>query len=163
MESYEIFKDIKGYPNYQISNMGRVWSIKRQKYLKPVINDKGYCVVLLYSINGKRKQEYIHRLVALAFLQNPDNLPTVNHKNEIKADNRVDNLEWMSVIDNNNYGTRLERIAEKKRKPVVIVETGEVFKSVKDCAEAIGVLPSTVSGVLSGRNNTAKGFHIKFI
>lgn len=108
----EIWKDIKGYEGlYQISSLGRIKSLKRKIYkrkcndtivsLKP--NNKGYCKVILHN-NGKRKAVFVHRLVAEHFIDNPDNLPQVNHKNEIKTDNNVENLEWISANDNLNYG-----------------------------------------------------------
>ena len=103
----EIFKDIPQYGGrYQISNYGRVWSVIRQKYLKPVVNSRGYCVITLYAENGKKKNEAIHRLVALTFLDNPNKYPCVNHKDEDKTNNNVDNLEWCSWQYNNTYNDR---------------------------------------------------------
>ena len=102
----EIFKDIPQYGGkYQISNYGRVWSVISQKYLKssPV---KGYLRVSMIAPNGKRKDEFIHRLVALTFLDNPNKYPCVNHKDENKLNNNVDNLEWCSWQYNNTYHDR---------------------------------------------------------
>ena len=102
----EIWKDCKGYEGlYQVSDNGIVWSVRSQKKLKPAMNTKGYLFVSLYARNGKIKNEYIHRLVALAFLENPNNYPQVNHKDEDKHNNTVENLEWMTCKDNINYGT----------------------------------------------------------
>ena len=116
MEIKEIFKDIKGYPGYQISNLGRVWSIKTQRYLKGTVSMSGYVYVHLTAANGKHKKERLHRLVAIAFLDNPDDLPQVNHLDENKLNNCVDNLEWCDAKSNNNYGTRNERISSTRRK-----------------------------------------------
>lgn len=114
MENREIWKDVKGYEGlYQVSNLGRIWSVKSQKYLKPWVNTCGYHLVGLISKNGKQKKEQIHRLVALAFIENPNNYPQVNHKDENKGNNCVENLEWVTAKQNCNYGTRNERIAEK--------------------------------------------------
>lgn len=101
MEIAEIWKDIKGYPGYQISNMGRIWSIKSNNYLSPWKNNSGYRVINIQAANGKRKGELIHRLVALAFVENPDKKPEVNHIDRNKENNRMDNLEWVTKSENN--------------------------------------------------------------
>ena len=107
-QNMEIFKDIKGYPGYQISNLGRVWSCKqRGRYMKPSPNNRGYLQINLIAANGKRKKELIHRLVALHFIDNPDNKPEVNHINHIRDDNRVENLEWVTKSENNTLGRKL--------------------------------------------------------
>ena len=121
----EKWKDIKGYPDYMISNLGRVKSIgrwincknkgkrwKKEEIMKPSVNKKGYLFVSLCK-NGHKKNYSVHRLVAQAFISNPNNYPQVNHKNEIKDDNRVENLEYCDAKYNMNYGTIKERIAEK--------------------------------------------------
>lgn len=102
----ETWKDIKGYPGYQISNLGRIWSVKSHKYLSPFTNNRGYKVINIIAINGKRKGELIHRLVALAFIDNPEGKPEVNHINHIRDDNRVENLEWVTHSENNTIGRK---------------------------------------------------------
>ena len=100
----EIWKDCKGYEGkYQVSNLGRVWSIGSQKYLKGSTDKDGYMCVYLTAKNGKTKIEKIHRLVALVFLDNPNNYPQVNHKDENKQNNCVDNLEWCDTKYNTTY------------------------------------------------------------
>lgn len=94
----EIFKTIVG--TYSISNLGNVRNDKTGKVLKPSINNCGYKIIVLLG-----KCYAVHRLVAQAFIPNPNNLSDVNHINEIKTDNRVENLEWMSHKDNMNYGS----------------------------------------------------------
>ena len=86
--------------------MGRVWSVKGQKYLNGTVAKNGYVYVHLTALNGKRKKERLHRLVALAFIDNPEGLSQVNHIDENKLNNAVDNLEWCSAKYNANYGTR---------------------------------------------------------
>ena len=105
------------YENYQVSNFGQILSLNfhrsgKPKLLKTGKNKKGYLMVD-FSKNGKRKTFLVHRLVAEAFLPNLDNLPCVNHKDEIITNNRVDNLEWCTYEENNNYGTRNERISKE--------------------------------------------------
>ena len=102
----EIWKDIKGYEGlYQVSNLGRVKSLKfgKERILKPGRKKIGYLIVLLYDNNGICKWFRIHRLVAEAFIPNPNNLPEVNHKDEDKSNNRVSNLEWCTRQYNNEY------------------------------------------------------------
>ena len=108
----EIWKDVVGWEGlYQVSSFGRVKSFRKKEphLLSTCVGAHGYCVVLLHDGNGQRKNERVHRLVAQAFIPNPDNLPQVNHKDECKTNNRVDNLEWCTAKYNNNYGTYIER------------------------------------------------------
>lgn len=125
----EIWKDINGYIGiYQVSNMGNVRSLQREEYkcrqgyrvrkgrqLKPGRDKKGYLLVGLRK-DGKCKTRRIHRLVAEAFIPNPNNLPQINHKDENKCNNTVDNLEWCTPSYNINYGkaNMLRAISLKK-------------------------------------------------
>lgn len=112
----ENWKEIKGFGgNYSVSSEGRVRSNgllkgknSKVRILKTEMSKKGYLRVGLTK-DGKQKKYLVHRLVAMAFLDNPNNLPEVNHRNEIKTDNRVENLEWMSRRDNMNYGDRTKK------------------------------------------------------
>ena len=112
----EEWRPIEGYEGlYEVSNLGRVRSLDRFYYrlhkgkvLSPTKDRYGYLTVTL-NCNGKSKTIKIHRLVAQAFLPNPDNLPQVNHKDEDKTNNNVDNLEWCTAKYNVNFGTRQER------------------------------------------------------
>ena len=115
----EIWKDIKEYEGlYKISNIGNVYSVKRKKVMSPRYNKaRGYLDVLL-TRNKKRKRFYIHRLVAKEFILNPNNYPIINHKDENKLNNNMENLEWCTVKYNNNYGNAKEKrtLALRKRK-----------------------------------------------
>lgn len=93
-EATEEWKVIKDFPKYMISSYGRVFSTKRNKILKPY-NSHGYCVVDLGERRDNRRASYVHRLVADAFISNPDNKEEVNHINSVRHDNRVENLEWV--------------------------------------------------------------------
>ena len=117
----ELWKDIKNYEgHYQVSNFGRVKSIKfgKEIILKPVTDRHGYLIVGLWK-NNKQKTYKVHRLVMEAFIPNTDNLPCVNHKDEDKTNNNVENLEWCTYTYNNNYGTRIERISKRRSKTVL--------------------------------------------
>ena len=117
----EEWEDIEGYENlYQVSNMGRVKSLgngksnkSKLKIMKTNLNHKGYPMISLCK-DGKNKGYSVHRLVAKAFIPNPDNLPQVNHIDENKENNCVDNLEWCTNEYNHNYGTRIERVRQKQ-------------------------------------------------
>lgn len=111
----EIWKDIKDYEGlYQVSNLGRVRNIRhnKNKILKPIYHKKYYQITL--SKNNIRVQYRIHRLVATAFIPNPENLPEVNHKDENKVNNCVSNLEWCDSKYNNNYNNKGKRISKAK-------------------------------------------------
>ncbi len=129
MNNKEEWRPIEGYEGIcEVSSKGRVRSIDRYivdkngmrkfirgRYLSIHKDRDGYNMVSLNK-NNTSKMYSVHRLVAYAFIANPNNLPSVNHINEIKTDNRVENLEWCSVEYNNTYGTRLERMVETKEK-----------------------------------------------
>lgn len=105
----EEWKPVSGYEGYySVSNMGTVWSHYNEKPLKPILTKGGYHVVHL-SLFGKATRVPVHRVVAEAFIPNPEAKPTVNHINEIKTDNRADNLEWATVREQNIHGTRIVR------------------------------------------------------
>lgn len=146
----EIFKDIEGYEgSYQVSNEGRVKSLKYRKehILKPS-NSRGYLRVALCK-NNKRNDYSIHRLVASAFIDNPEGLNEVNHIDEDKTNNYVENLEWCSHAFNINHGTRTIRAAEKHRGktnpraaeklsiPVdMLTKSGELIRTFQSAHEA---------------------------
>lgn len=120
----EIWKDIEGYEGlYQISSLGRVKSLGRRgkgcsledRILKLNINKDGYCLVNLKDTNHVAKWYSVHRIVAKHFIPNPDNLPVINHKDESKDNNCVENLEWCTIQYNNSYGTVVERQSNNKK------------------------------------------------
>lgn len=106
----EIWKDIKGYEGrYKVSTQGRVYSYLNYKIIKQQLNCHGYYSVILYNKYGKAKRESVHRLVALTFIDNPNSFPVVNHKDENRTNNNVNNLEWCTHKYNSNYGTSQKR------------------------------------------------------
>ena len=171
----EIWLPIEGYENlYEVSNLGRVRRLesvvnckagsKRKfpgKILKPRVV-QGYLRVNLCK-NGIRRSYYIHRLVSTAFIPNPENLPQVNHLSEDKLNNSVENLEWCTAKENINYGTRNKRASEKHKKAVLCVELNQIFPSLSEAAEQLGLTKTNLSCVLTGRNKTAGGYHWEFV
>lgn len=142
-----IWKDIKGYEgSYKISNFGEVYSIFKEKILNPKNKNNGYLCITLYR-KSQPKRFYIHRLVAINFIPNEDliNKKFINHKNEIKTDNRVENLEWCTIKYNNTYGTRLKRISESNKKYLKRVSFEELLKRYKKQSESYKLFLSSLS------------------
>ena len=156
----EVWKDIEGYIGiYQVSNLGRVRSLgnnkrKKDKIRKQIKTCKGYLRVGLHK-DGATTWEYVHRLVAQAFIPNTGNLPQVNHKDENKENNCVDNLEWCTNEYNCNYGSKNEKVSKK----VICVETGVVYNSTREAERFLGVCHGSISDCCSGKRKTAGGFH----
>ena len=166
----EIWKDIEGYEGlYQVSNLGRVKSLNykrtgKEKILKAYNNSHGYLQVNLCK-DGNREQPLVHVLVATAFLDNPDNLPEVNHKDENSKNNMVENLEYCSSSYNTNYGTRNKRVAEKLSKPVFSVdkESGLImwWQSTMEAERCTGINNGSITQCCKGKRKSA-GNHYWF-
>lgn len=180
----ELWKDIEGYEGYQVSNLGRVKSLakswickgcvhhQKEKLLKPLKCSEGgkYRMVGLHK-NGECKFKLVHRLVAEAFLPNPDNLPIINHKDENPSNNNVENLEYCTQKYNINYGTRTKRsakaISEKnKNNPKLSKEVYQytldnqlikVWKSTNECGRN-GFNQRHVASCCRGERRKHKGF-----
>ena len=182
----EIWKDISGYEGlYQVSNKGRIYSLGRRiimkngrsreiksRVLKHSLDSKGYPFIVLYDFDSNRKQGRIHRLVAEAFIPNPNNKPTVNHKNSIRHDNNIENLEWATHSENTIHGYKygnmkpngLGNFGRKniKSKPVLqFTKDGKFVAEYEghcDAHRKTGVNRGHISEVTRGEKKSAGGF-----
>ena len=182
----EIWKDIPDYEGlYQVSNYGNVRRLKKwvgnqhinqyidcaPKQINAYTDSKGYKRVCL-TFHNRSKHIRVHRLVAQAFIDNPNNLPEVNHKDENKFNNNVNNLEWCTHRYNNLYGTRVQRIREsnilsgKHRKSVVQCDMDgniiKVWDSVTQVSETLKICISHISNCCHNKRKSAGGFMWKF-
>lgn len=143
-------KDVKNFEGqYAITSCGKVWSYKSKKFLKPRKMKNGYLCVKLCK-NGERKDFLVHRLVAEAYIENPNGFETVDHIDGNKEHNYIKNLQWM---------TRGDNVAKAKNKPVRCLETGEVFDSMIIAAKEKGLHIQNISAVCLGNRKTAGGYH----
>ena len=204
-EYQEIWKDIGDYKGlYQVSSHGRIKRLQRQtrnkqgnyilktKILKTGISKDGYCIIGLYK-NGKQKIYRVHRLAAKAFIPNPYNYPMINHKDENKRNNHIDNLEWCDAKYNANYGTRNKKIALKNKghkvtentrekiskankgrfnggknpasRKIRCIETGQIFDCIRDANVFLGVnrKSSNICRNLKGERKSAFGLHWEYV
>lgn len=169
----EIWKEVVGYEyRYVISNIGNLISLnhRNSNKTKPMFysfDSNGYPYVGLY-LNKKRKMFNVHRLVAIAFIHNPDNKPQVNHINGIKTDNRVENLEWCTQSENmtHSWKTGLSKTSEVQRnsiikinsKKVINIKTGEIYDSVKILCESINIKYHNMTRYLLGTRKNETNF-----
>jgi len=155
----EIWKTIEGYEGlYEISNLGNLKRVKNTHYNKSSLDDDGYLHIGLCK-NCKSKNFFIHRLVALAFIPNPENKPQVNHKNGIKTDNRVENLEWCTLSENRQHayktglqkgavGTKAGSSKLTEKQVLEIREIGKT-KTLLEIAMIYNVSFQTISRILN--------------
>ena len=174
----EIWKDIKDYPNYMVSNLGRVKSLsnnfsRKEKILKNGKNNVGYLLVGLCK-NGKVKNYLIHRLVAEAFLPNPENKPCIDHINTDRTDNRICNLRWVTSKENINNPLTIDKKSKNAHlknkfgaenplsKPILqFSKDGELIKkwnSITDIKRELGINIGNICSCCNGKRNTAGGY-----
>ena len=184
----EIWKEIIDYPDYLVSNNGLVKSVDRMivkvihgisvdnkvngALLKSTIDYGGSCRVKLYH-NKLTKNKSVHRLVAAAFIPNPQNKRTVNHKNGIRHDNRVENLEWATHSEQQTHSFKVLNkqapfkgkfgINHNKSKSIVCITNGNTYGSLREAERELGVNNSIISAQLSGRLKHAGGFTFRFV
>lgn len=153
----EVFCIIKDYPDYSVSNLGNVRNDKTGRILKPGNSGDGYLLVVLYK-NGEHKTCKIHRLVAQAFIPNPLGLPQVNHINEIKSDNRAENLEWCTKQYNIEY-SQSKQVEQYDLNGNLIA----TWKSLAEAERQLGFDKRHISDCCLGRHKTAYGYIWKYV
>ena len=174
---------IPGYPDYLIEKDGQIFSLKTNKWLKANIGNTGYYGIELANDKGHKRLS-IHRLVALTYIPNPNNLPQVNHKDENKLNNNVNNLEWCTNQYNMTYGTFIERRVahtdyskpsyrenaikngKKVSRPVTRYSISgqyiDSFESAADAKRKLNLISNHISECASGKRSTAHGYVWKY-
>lgn len=174
----EEFKEIPGFPNYEVSNTGIVRNKKNGHEKVPGIDGKGYLKVDLYS-NSKRTTKRVHRLVADSFIPKDPKRSDINHKDGNKLNNTVTNLERCTKSENmrHAYKHNLEKPhasygmlgkknpnAGRKKRMVRVIETGQIFLSEKDCERWLNAKGKThINDCLRGRQKSAYGYHFEYV
>lgn len=171
----EVWRPIAGYEGlYEVSSLGQVRSLDR------IINEifkgtpytrnikgrvlrqrkiyRGYCAITL-----KNKSLFIHRIVAEAFVPNPDNLPEINHKDENKLNNRADNLEWCDRLYNVNYGTGIQRREKTIEQLTLDGQHVAYYTSIKNAERQLGFNQSYITKACRGKRNTAYGYQWRYV
>ena len=173
----EVWENIKGYEGlYQVSNMGRVKSLERtvtqkngrkysvkERILKPRATPSGYLLVSLCNGSGKVKTFKVHRLVCEAFHENPKNKPCVNHIDENKTNNVASNLEWCTVAENINHGTRTARTSKPVGQYTRDGNLIKVWQSIHEVGRQLGFDNGTISKAARSKRKTAYGYVWKYI
>lgn len=179
----EIWKDIKEYEGlYQVSNLGRVRSLDRiinteqgkrkilGKIRKTRKDSRRFYLLVDLSKNNKTKTFLVHRLVALSFINNPNNLPQINHKDENKENNFIKNLEWCDLSYNQNYGslpqrrkTFIKKAHKINSKKIISLEDGKIFNSIQEAGKFFNIESSNIGRVCKGERKTAGGKTFKYV
>lgn len=180
-----MWKDIIGHEgHYQVSNLGRVKSLQRtlmqsnnhpitinEKILKPSLNGMDYWTVCL----GYRNRQRVHRLIAKAFIPNPENKPFINHKNGVRKDNRIENLEWCTHSENMIHAYRVLQVKPPATmlgkfgkdnplsKKIVCLNNGNIYYGISEAARQLGLSVGNISEAVNGKIKHTKGFSFRFI
>jgi len=182
------WRKIEGFPNYSVSNYGEVRNDKTGRILTSTVSGVGYYDISLFDERGNKKRKTIHRLVAIAFLPNPENKQQVNHIDGNKLNNCLNNLEWATPHENNLHAYRVldsskrrkeqsirqtgihhskewkDKIAKSNSIRVRRVEDGKEFVSMREAAESMNVKSSgKICCACKGKRRTAHGYHWEYV
>ena len=158
------WREIKLFPKYLVNKKGQIKNKKTGYILKTRLDKDGYLRVLISIGGGKHKTPLVHRLVAQAFIPNPNNFPQINHKDEVKTNNNLDNLEWCTQQYNNAYGTHNEKVkianqVKNGKKVKAIKDNKEyIFISRKEASRVLNLNKSNIIACLKGRLNSTGGY-----
>lgn len=156
----EMFKTIKEYPLYSVSTHGRVMKNSSRKIMTPSKKPNGYMQINLFTNDGRRKKEYVHRLVALTFISNAANLPEVNHIDGRRDNNVLENLEWVTRRENIDKSGAPKSIRVLRKNGEFVGE----YPSVQTACRELGLTGSNVSSCLhNGMQKTHRGYVFEFI
>ena len=150
----EIFKVLREYPLYSVSTEGRVMQNANRKIMTPSKKPNGYMQINLLTCDGRRKKEYVHRLVALTFIPNDKRLPEVNHIDGIRDHNSLENLEWVTRQENVDKSARPRPIKVRTKSGDLV----GIYGTVSVACEALGLTLSNVSACLHGRQKSHRGY-----
>ncbi len=167
MKVIDEWKPIKDFCGYYINRNGEINSTNAFKGTKEIIlkcsvSNKGYKIVNLMNC-GKVYSRTIHKLLAQAFIPNPDNLSCINHKDGNKLNNSLDNLEWCNAKYNTNYGTGIERRSISQGKKVRCIETGIIYDSIAEAERATGIPHSSIGLVCRGKYSQTHNTHWEYV
>ena len=166
---------IQGFPNYSVSDTGKIRNDITGALKKPFIAANGYYNVDLYN-NGKRSKFRVHRIVGETFVDNPNGKAQINHIDGDKLNNHASNLEWVTASENMHHAFDIGLAKPsfgmlgkhnpnggRKGKPVRIIETGEKFSSITECEKAINGNNRHICDCLAGRQRTHRGYHFEYV
>lgn len=160
------WREVKEYNHYEVNQFGQIRHKKRQQILKPRSNSGGYQYVN-FKINGKNTNFAVHRIVANAFIPNPNGYTEINHKDYDKTNNCVDNLEWVTSSQNKQHAFLKEENKNSRGKSVSqFTKDGtfiKTFPSVSAAAAELGCCVAAISNCCLGRTKTSKGFRWSFV
>jgi hypothetical protein len=153
---------VKGFESYSVDEKGNVFN-RYGKRLRPELSRNGYLCVSLSNKSLKHKKFLIHRLVAEAFIPNPENRQQVNHKDQDRTNNKVDNLEWVTPLENLNYSNVIEKASIANQKKIMCITTGVIYDSFKAVKEELGLSHSNLVACCNGRRKTCGGLKWKYL
>jgi len=176
----EIWENVVGYDGlFKVSSLGNIVKLKDNNidyYITKRISKHGYCIAT-FNFNNKTKQVLVHRIIAIAFVPNPENKPEVNHKNSIRDDNRIENLEWVThkenCIHSYKYGLRrpemkgINKYNEKKKIKVAsrdkLMNIIKTYSSINEASKHTGISNSNISRCLKDDRFTSKNMHWTYL
>lgn len=153
---------IEGFTQYRVDRQGNVYN-NQKKLLRQEMARNGYMRVSLSNETVKHKRFLVHRLVALAFIPNPDNLPQINHIDRDKTNNGADNLEWCSPLSNLMHSNVIGKAMVANEQSVKCVTTGKIYSSVKEASQELGLSHSNIVACCRGRRKTCGGMKWEYV